>query len=150
MAKPVKVPKGKEFEFISGRQKGESRYNWDTWLNGELWLLEQSTGEKDDKGDVIEISEGGKKDFEVNVNVMIAKTKTAARQRYMMVDVSRYDYDKKRLVDSFIVRSRPMTDEERDAEDARREEVKAKLKEKRAEKAESNGHVGQPTASVGF
>lgn len=149
MAKVVKLPKGREFEFVSGRQRGESRYDWDNWLNGDLLMLEQSTGKRDEKGDTIEVED--KKDYEVNTNQMVLKVKLAARQRYKVADVSRYDADRRRLTDAIIIRARPMTDEERDAEDARREEVKEKLREKKAEeKALTNGHADKPTASVGL
>lgn len=140
MPKVVKLPKGREFEFVSGRQRGESRYDWDNWLNGDLLMLEQSTGTKNEKGDVTEVED--RKDYEVNTNQMVLKVKLAARQRYKVAEVSRYDADRKRLVDAIIIRARPMTDDERDAEDARREEVKEKLREKKAEeKALANGHV---------
>lgn len=143
MAKPVKLGKGKEFTFAApAKDGGETKYPWDSWFNGDLLLLEQSLGTKDDKGTVVEVSHGGKRDYEVDTSAMPAKMKTAARRRYKVVQISRIDADGKRLKDSLIIRARDMTAEERQAEDTLREEEKAEnfMRRKAAkEKAATNG-----------
>lgn len=130
VAKPIKLKKGQEFKFkaaVGGG--GDSRYPWDEWLNGDLLLLEQSVGEKDEKGKVINITE--KRDFEVDAQAMRGKVKLAGRKRYKYVDVSYRDADGTKLVDSLIIRARDMTDDERVAEDLLRAEEKEALKERR-------------------
>lgn len=138
MPKPVKLGRGREFTFkATPKGGGEGRYPWDTWLNGDLLLLEQSTGEKDDKGNVIEVEQ--KRDYEVNTNQMVPKLKTAGRKRYKVVQVSRLDVDGKKLVDSLIIKARDMTEDERLAEDEQRivdrQATKDRLAEARAKKA---------------
>ncbi len=159
MAKTIKVAKGKEFAFKAAPKGGggESKYPWDAWFaptrgkdgtplhtdgQGELLLLEQSLGTKDDKGTVTEVTE--KRDFEVDTNTMPAKLKTAARKRHKVCQISRIDADGKKLKDSIIIRARDMDAEERLAEDVLREEERAETfirrkaaKEKAA--AEANG-----------
>lgn len=91
---------------------GATKYPWDDWFSGDLLLLEKST-------------DGEKKDFDVDVDFMPPIIKTAARRRYKVCQISRYDADGKRLVDSLIIRARDMTADERAAEDLRRAEEKA-------------------------
>lgn len=134
MPKHVKVGKGKEFVFKSGREgrARESQYDWDSWFNGDLLLIEQSEGEKDAKGAVVSV--GVKKDFDEPINKMVFKTRLAARQRYKHLDVSRYDSDNNRLDNAFVIRARDMSDEERAQEDERREEVRAANRARKKQK----------------
>ena len=44
---------------------------------GDLLLLEQSVGTKDEKGTVVAIDDKGKRDFEVSAESMRGKVKTA-------------------------------------------------------------------------
>lgn len=120
MAKVVKLPKNKEFNFKQTSGGGSSKYPWSEWLNGDLLLLEQSEGDKDEAGTVVTVKT--KKDFEVSAEAMRGKTKTAARKLYKVADISFRDADGKKLVDSLIIRGRDMTAEERQAEDILRAE----------------------------
>lgn len=147
MAKQVKLGKGKEFSFKTTKSGGESKYDWDGWLNGDLLLLEQSEGDKDDKGTVINITV--KKDYEVDTNAMPPKLKVAARKRYKVVQISRLDADGHKLKNALIIKARDMDANERDAEDVQREIDKENLAQRKAGKATSdNGATGTPTASV--
>lgn len=140
MAKPVKLKKGQEFTFSSARGGAEQKYPWDEWLTGELLMLEQSEGDKDEKGNVVNVRV--KKDFEVDTNLMPAKVKLAGRKRYKVVQVSRKDADGNKLDGAIIIKSRDMTAEERQAEDLLRAEEAEKAKQRRAEKAaESDGEA---------
>ena len=134
MAKPVKMPKNREFVFKSS-SKGGSKYPWDNWLNGDLLLLERSTGVEGETGSIVEIHE--QKDYEAPTNYMPAKLKTAARNRYKIVQVSRVDADGNRLGDALIIRARDMTADERVAEDALRIEEKEEAKAKKLAKRSS-------------
>ena len=138
MAKPVKLGKGREFTFKVAKGGGESKYDWDAWLNGDLLLLEQSTGDKDEKGTVIAIDT--KKDYEVDTDAMPPKLKTAGRRRYKVVQISRMDADGHRLAGAIIIKARDMDDGERTAEDLKRAEEKDAAIARRA--ASSNGHAG--------
>lgn len=141
MAKQVKLAKGREFTFEAPKTGGASKHPWDEWFNGDLLLLEQSEGTKDENGAVIEVTE--KKDFEVSLNQMPNRLKQAARRRYKIVDISRYDANRKRLEDAFIIRARDMNDEEREAEDLQRIEDKERQKAMRAKRrAAGNGDTG--------
>ena len=123
MAKAVKLPKNREFQFTSGGGGGASgKYPWDEWFNGSLLLLERS--DADDEGNVT----GEKRDYEVHTNAMPPKIKTAARRRYKIVQISRKDADGNKLNEAVIIRARDMTDEERLAEDVLRAEEKADRK----------------------
>ena len=150
MAKVVKLPKGKEFVFAKVASKGAApKYPWDEWFNGDLLLLEQSTGSKNEKGTVVTISQ--KKDYEVDTDQMPPKIKTAARARYKVVEVSRRDHEGNRLQDAVIIRARDMTDEERTTEDILRVEEKAALAAKKAEAkatAQTNGHAAETVHEV--
>jgi hypothetical protein len=137
MPKAIKLGKNKEFNFATSAA-AVSKYPWDDWFNGQLLLLEQSEGTKDDKGTVTAITE--KKDYEVATDAMPAKLKTAARRRYKVVQISRKDADGNRLQDSLIIRARDMTDEERQAEDLLRAEEKAELAARRT-KAGNDGNA---------
>jgi len=118
MPKPVKLPKGKTFEFKSGGSG--SKYPWDTILSGELVMIT--------KGE----------DYDVETDAMPPKIKTAARRRYKTVKVSSRDWEGNKLVDSLIVQASDMTPEQRQAEDTKRAEEKIKNAERRAEeKAEA-------------
>lgn len=141
MAKPVKMAKGREFEFKASKTGGApSKYDWDGWLNPDpakfpsgLVLLEQSEGDKDDKGTVTTISK--KKDYEVDTNQMLPKIKTAARKRYKVVQTSRYDADGAKLENCVIIRARDMNDAERAREDEKRAQEEAtETKRKKAQK----------------
>lgn len=138
MAKEVKVPKGKEFVFKAakgGRGGGESRYDWDNWLNGKLLMLEQSVGTKGEKGEIVGEPEE-KKDFEVSVNEFVGKAKTAARQRFKVVQVSRFDADSQPLKDAVIIKGRDMNDDERAEEELRRAEQKERNAVRREQRKE--------------
>lgn len=138
MAKEVKVAKGKEFVFKAakgGRGGGESRYDWDNWLGGKLLMLEQSVGVKGEKGEVVGEPDE-KKDFEVSVNEMVGKAKTAARQRFKIVQISRFDADGHALKDALIIKARDMDEDERAAEELRRAEQKERNAAKREERKE--------------
>lgn len=142
MAKPVKLAKGKEFNFKVASGHVEAKYPWDEWFNGGLLLLERSSGTENDKGTIVEITE--KRDYEVPTDAMPPKIKTAARRRYKVVQVSRVDADGHKLKDALIIKGRDMTPEERQEEDMLREQEKQELKAKKAAKrAESNGAVHQ-------
>ena len=125
MAKQVKLPKGKEFVFKAAKGGAkDSRYDWDAWLNGDLLLLERSIGKEDDKGTVVEVEH--RRDFEVSVNAMIGKLKSAARRRYKVCQFSKLDADGKKMKDALIIRARDMSPEERVGEDKKRKEERAK------------------------
>lgn len=128
MPKPVKLAKGEEFSFAT--TSAVSKYPWDEWFNPDaklypsgLLLLERSVGGENDKGTIVDIKE--KKDFEVSVDAMVPKIKTAARKKYKVVRVSRRDNKGNKLVESLIISTRDMTAEERAAEDLLRAEEKA-------------------------
>jgi hypothetical protein len=146
--KKVKLAKGREFTFAAPKRGGgpEPKYPWEEWFSGELLLLEQSVGQADDKGNITTISE--KRDYECPTTQMLSKIKAAARRSYKVVQISRKDVDGKPLGEALIIKARPMTDEERQAEDALRIEEKAKAaKAKKA--AEANGHTnGQPASKA--
>lgn len=136
MAKSVKLKKGQEFNF--GAAKGQaSKYPWDEWFNGDLLLLERSSGTEDDKGTVVEVTD--KRDFEVQRDAMPAKIKTAARRRYKVVEISKRDADGQPLDNSgLIIRARDMSDDERQAEDLLRAEEKEAARERREQKKAQN------------
>lgn len=144
MAKQVKLKGGREFNFAQAtRQGAEAKYPWDEWFNGTLLLLERHEGVENEKGTITEEAATEKKDFGVSVNAMVPKLNTAARRRYKVCDISRFDADGKRLKDALIIRARDMTQEERAEEDALRAEEKAKARARRAG-ASANGH-GEPS-----
>lgn len=132
MATKYKMPRGKEFVFKPAKFGADTRYEWDTWFNGELWLLEQSEGVKDEDGTVVEVTH--KKDYEIRTNWMPAKIKLAARKRYKVVQLSRLDADGNKLGDAIILKARDMDEQERAEEDRLRVEEKAEFKRKKAEK----------------
>jgi hypothetical protein len=121
MARQIKLKRGEEFKFSTSGPA--TRYPWDEWFNGDLLLLEQSEGTKDEKGTVTTVTT--KKDYEVDTDAMPPKIKTAACRRYKVVQVSRRDADGNKLVNSLIIKARDMTDDERTAEDIKRAEEKA-------------------------
>lgn len=147
MAKPIKLKKGEEFDFGSASGGGGGgKYPWDEWFNGDLWLLERSSGTEDEKGTITTVSD--KRDYEVPTDAMPPKIKTAARRRYKICQVSRRDKDGNRLVESLIIRARDMTAEERDAEDLKRaEEKEAKKAEALANGAKSQGQPPVPATA---
>jgi len=120
MPKVFKLPKGKTFEFKKASGGGEPKYPWDAMFTGDLVLIEKGT------------------DYTVETDDMPPKIKTAARKRYKIVSISKIDHDGNKLVDSLIVQARPMTDEERVVEDAKRAQEKiAKAERKAADDAET-------------
>lgn len=133
MAKPVKLAKGREFQFKSGRGGALSKYDWDAWFNGDLLLLEQSTGDKDNLGNVVSVDK--KADYDVSTNTMPGKLKFAARKRYKVVQISRVDADGNNLENSIIVRARDMNADEKMEENRKRAEEKAAREAKKAEEA---------------
>ncbi len=148
VAKSVKVGKSKEFTFAPTSGGGQPlKYPWDEWFSpdpkafpGGLVYLERSVGTENDKGTITDIEE--KRDFEVPVDAMSPKIKTAARKRYKVCQISRLDADGNRLEDALIIKARDMTPEERTNEDLLRAEEKAN------KKTESNGEVKQPAEAV--
>jgi hypothetical protein len=138
MAKPVKLAKGKEFTFKKVSRGSVSKYPWDEWFTGELWLLEKDVTTADGKV--------SKRDYDVPTNTMPAKIITAARKRYKVVEISWLDADGHKLQNSLIIRSRDMTPEERSFEDALRAEEKDERQQAR-NKAESNGAAQQTTST---
>lgn len=124
MPKQVKLARGREFAFKAGKAGRESKYDWDAWLKGDLLQIEQSVGEKDEDGNVVEVTE--KKDYEVRTEAMPGKLRSAARRRYKVVQVSRLDADGHPLKNALIIQARDMTPDERTAEDLRRAEVKSR------------------------
>lgn len=146
MAKQVKLAKGKEFHFSATKGRTETKYAWDEWFNGNLLLLERSSGEENDKGTIVNITE--KRDYEVPTDAMPPKIKTAARRRYKVVQISRLDADGNKLVDALIIKGRDMTPEERQEEDILRAEEKEELKAKRAEKRASVNGVHHDDSEV--
>ena len=138
MPKQVKLAKGREFEFKAASKGGESKYDWAAWLNGDLLLIEQSEGDKDEKGNVTTVKV--KKDYEADTNQMPGKLKMAARRRYKVVQISRLDAQGHKLKESLIIKARDMDATERIAEDALRAEEKVALaaKKKAAKDADAN------------
>lgn len=146
MAQKIKMPKNKEFHFQPAGKTTPSKYPWDEWFNGDLLLLERSEGTEDDKGTVVDVTE--KKDFEVSVDSMPAKIKTAARRRYKVVQISRRDADGNKLDNALIIRARDMTADERTAEDLLRAEEKEAMRAKRGKgQAEANGQPAGTSAT---
>lgn len=141
MAKIVKLPKNREFHFATQGGAKQSRYDWDSWFNGDLLLLEQSTGLKDEEtGEVVEVEQ--KKDFEVPTDRFPMVIRQAAQRRYKIVQISSLDADGKKLQDAFIIRARDMNDEERVKENERRAKHKEYQKSRKAaKKAGTNGQA---------
>lgn len=131
MAKPVKLAKGKEFNF-NVTSRTATKYPWDSWFDGGLLLLERSSGQEDDKGTITEVSE--KRDYEVLTDAMPPKIKTAARRRYKVVQVSRVDVEGNKLKDALIIKGRDMTPEERVEEDMLRADEKTEAIQRRKDK----------------
>lgn len=127
MAQKVKLSKGKEFNFAAAKTQA-SKYPWDEWFNGDLLMLEQSVGTKDEKGTVVEVTE--KRDFEVATDAMPAKLKTAARRRYKVVQISKRDADGNKLDNALIIKARDMDTQERQDEDLLRAEEREARKAK--------------------
>ena len=124
MAKQVKLGRNKEFEFPTTKGGGQSKYPWDEWFNGTLLLIERSDVDAD--GNLVD--GGEKRDYEVATDAMVPKLKTAARRRYKVVQISRKDADKNKLVNALIIQARNMDDAEHQAEDLQRAEEKAARK----------------------
>ncbi len=140
MAKLVKLPKGKEFQFRASKSGGASHYNWDQWFDGQTWLLEQSQGEKNNLGTVVKVTE--KRDFEGPIAWMPSKVKIAGRKRYKVVQVSRVDAEGEKITDGVIIKARDMTPDERVAEDALRAHERATWgSKKKAPVAVANGQI---------
>ena len=140
MAKQVQMAAGAKFQFRSGKSEGEQKYAWDEWLNGDLLMIEQSIGEKDEKGTVVKVRE--KRDYDVNTDAMPGKLKSAARRRKRVVEISRVDADGQKLVNALIIRSREMTPDEEAAE------MKLREKEKEERKAKLAAAVAADNAAV--
>ena len=62
MAQKIKLAKGREFTFKAPSKGGSSKFAWDEWLNGDLLMIEQSEGDKDEKGNTVEATVTAKKD----------------------------------------------------------------------------------------
>lgn len=130
MAKPVKMPKGKEFDFGAASSSVSAKYPWDEWFNGSLLMIERSEGPENAKG-TIEVPTL-EKDYGVPTDAMIPKLHTAARRRYKVVQISRKDHDGKKLKDALIIKARDMMFDEKAAEDQLRQEEKEDAKTKLA------------------
>lgn len=143
MAQKVKLHKGKEFVFREPVAGGTPKYPWDEWFDGTLWMLERSDGPENEKGTIEHPTEA--RDFGVPVNAMVPKLHTAARRRYKVVQISRFDAEGNRLKNALIIKARDMTPDERVAEDQlRAKEKKAAKQRKRDEIEEKNAAVGGP------
>ena len=145
MAKPVKLSKGKKITFAPPRSGARGQYDWDRWFNPDphkfpegLVLLEQSLGEKDESGNVVNVTE--KRDFSMSPKFMVLKIRGAARRRFKIVQVTRNDADGNRMEDAIIIQARDMTEDEKHIERVRRSDRKlAKLKKKEAAEAKAQG-----------
>lgn len=133
MAKQVKLARGREFNFEQAGKGKAAKYPWDEWFNGDLLMLERHDGPENAKGTIEDDKATTKRDYGVPNNAMVPKIHTAARKRYKVCQISRYDADGKRLKNALIIRARDMNAEERVAEDLLRQEEKAKAKAKKAE-----------------
>lgn len=120
--KTFKFAKGKSLDNLRAHKGGGagSKYKWDEIFNGEANLIT--------KGD----------DYTVDTLAMPPKIKTAARRRYKVAEVFSKDPDGNKLTDALIVIARDMTADERQAEDVKRAEEKAK-------RAEANGDGEETT-----
>lgn len=129
MAKTVKLKGGKTADDLFAASVAGTKYPWDDWFktdengNGPILLLEKN------EGDTV-------KDFDVEVDAMPAKIRTAARRRYKVVQIARRDADGQKLENGLMIRARNMTPAERTAEDELRAEEKEAAK---ARKASANG-----------
>lgn len=150
MPKAIRLAKGKEFTFKAAT--ASKRYDWNGWFNPDpkaypsgLIMLERSVVEatetKDKQGVSYRVVE--KRDYDVPTDAMYPKIKRAAQKRYMVVQISRLDQDGNKLQDALIVKARPMTDEERVAEDVRRAEEKAKAQEDDGDDEAEGTEVGE-------
>ncbi len=108
--KTFKFAKGKNIDSLRANKGGGagSKYPWDAIFDGNPNVLT--------KGE----------DYTVATEAMGPKIKTAARRRYKTVEVFTKDPDGNKLEDQLIVIARDMTAEERQAEDVKRAEEKAK------------------------
>lgn len=139
MAQKIHMKKGKEFQFTERPAGAELKYPWDEWFDGSLYMIERSEGPENDKG-TIEVPTVAK-DFGVSVNAMVPKLHTAARRRYKVVQISRFDADGNRLKNALIIKARDMTPEEKSEEDVLRAEEKEARKVKLAEKVAANNEA---------
>ncbi len=156
MAKQVKMAKGREFTFKAATGGAvASKFPWDTWLNGDLLLLERDilepTGENDEDGNP-KFRTKTKRDYDGKTDDMAGKIKAAARRKYKIVQISKLDADGNKLVDSLIIRARPMTADETVAEDIKRAEEKEAFKASEAKRkakaaAEAASANGTPAAA---
>lgn len=137
MARQVKLPKGKEFEFKKSTGGAFAlKYPWDEWFNGDLLLIERSDVDEDGEP----VKGGQKRDYEVEQDAMPAKIKTAARRRYKVVQISKRDHEGKPLEHKgLIIRARDMDAAERQAEDQLRAEEKAARKEAKTAVSKNTG-----------
>lgn len=153
MPKEVKMSKGREFVFKTAKGGAMSRYDWAGWFatdekgQGKLLLLEQSAGEKNDKGDVVKVT--AKKDYDIHTEAMPPKIKSAARKRYKVVQISRFDADGKKLKDALIIKARNMTPEERVEEDLRRAQDHDSLTTRRAQQRLADRDAGDEDVDSG-
>lgn len=109
MPKVFKFTKGKSVESLRAHKGGQaSKYAWDAILNGDPQIIT--------KGE----------DYHAETDAMPPKIKLAARRRYKMVEVFQKDPDGNKLTDQLIVIATDMTPEQRQAEDVKRAEEKAK------------------------
>lgn len=145
MAQKVHLKKGKEFVFKAPAAGGALKYPWDEWFDGTLWMLERSEGPENEKGTIEAPTVA--RDYGVPTNAMVPKLHTAARRRYKVVQISRYDADGNRLKDALIIKARDMTPDERVAEDQLRAEEKEALKAKRLEEIKAK-NAGAPSSET--
>ena len=133
MATKVKLKRGQEKKFKKGSTTG-TKYPWDEWFNGDLLQIERSVGPENEKGTVEAPTVA--KDYGVPSDSMPPKIKRAARHRYKVCEIDRYDTDGTKLTNAFQIQARDMTADERVAEDILRAEEKAAAKAGKANDAD--------------
>jgi len=113
---------------------GGTKYPWDEWFakasNSVGIILRRSEGPENDKGSVLDGKETVKRHYNVPVDGMPPKIRTALRRRYLFGKIFRKDENGNKFPKGgLVVRDvRPMTDEEKLAENIRRAEEKEALK----------------------
>lgn len=151
MAKQIELPK--DFTPRDSQTGGGLKYPWDDWFNNQPWIIERSDGPESEVGSVIEGRETVRRDYNVPIEGMPPKLKTAARRRYKVFTVlQRTDpahKDGRKLPNGgYCIQTRDMTVAERKEEDALREEEKKELKKKLLAKRNASKPVTQVVPPV--
>jgi len=137
MPQAVKINKGKTFEFKAATGGTGCKYDWDTILNGQPWIITQGEDFHDP----------------ITRDDMKVKAKTAARIRYKTVKTSKFAFDANgkscdKLPDNqLFILATPMTDDQRVEEDMKRAEEKEAATAKKAEK-KAKAKAAQTTAAT--